>query len=289
LLASANVDIRFEAVRALSTLRPPVAQSFALLQPLAGEPTHRVRWEVLRYFRDCPEPLSAEHLAWLQRWRATPDLKNKVKGWDREYLAPGGTYEGAFQNLLLQMVEEKGRPKPPAPISGEWMKVVRKTPPRSADEKQRIAERITRLTALVESAPRADLVAGETFFKTTCAACHSSTSTGSGFGPSLAGSKNRTTEAVLTAIIDPAQAVESVFRTYRIETTDGETYDGFFGDESADALTLRFAGGTKQVVPVNRIKSAGYIEGSSVMPDGLLDSLNDQQIVDLVRYVQSLR
>lgn len=289
LLASPNVDVRYEAVRALSTVRPPITQAFALLQPLANEPTFRVRDEVLRYFRDCPEPLAAEHLAWLQRWRATPDLTKKVKGWDREYLAPGGTYEGAFQNLLLQMVEEKGRPKVPAPISGQWTKVVRKAPAKSADEKRQIIERIARLTKLVEAAPRADIAAGEAFFKTTCAACHSSTQTGSGFGPSLAGSRNRTTEAVLTSVLDPSQAVESVFRSYHIETKDGESYDGFFGDESADALTVRFAGGTQQVVPVKDIKQAGYIDGSSIMPEGMLDPLTDQQITDLVRYVQSIQ
>ncbi|MBM3845134.1 MAG: c-type cytochrome [Verrucomicrobia bacterium] len=148
---------------------------------------------------------------------------------------------------------------------------------------------MARLTKFVDAAPGADLSAGEAFLKNTCAACHSSTSTGSGFGPSLAGSKNRATDAILTAIIDPSHAVESVFRTYRIETQDGETYDGFFGDESADALTIRFAGNTQQVVPVRNIKQAGYIEGSSVMPEGLIDPLIDKQIIDLVRYVQSLR
>ena len=289
LLASASVDVRYEAVRALSTVRPPIAQAFTLVQPVVSEPTFRVRNEVLRYFRDCPEPLNADQLAWLQRWRTTSDLTKKVKGWDREYLAPGGVYESAFQNLLLQMVEEKGRPKAPEPISGQWMKVVRKAPAKSAEERKQLAARIARLTKLVEAAPAADLAAGAAFFKATCTACHSSDNASSGFGPSLAGSKNRTTEAILTAIIDPSQAVENVFRTYRVETKDGESYDGFFGDESADALTVRFAGGAQQVVPVKSIQTAGYIEGSSVMPEGLLDPLTDRQIIDLVRYVQSIR
>ena len=289
LLANTNVDVRYEAVRAMSTVRPPIVQAFALLQPLAGEPTFRVRNEVLRHFRDRPEPLNSEQLGWLQRWRTTPDLTKKVKGWDREYLQPGGVYESVFQNLLLQMVEEKGRPKVPEPISGQWIKVVRKAPAKSAEEKKQIAGRITGLTKLVEAASRADLAAGAAFFKTTCAACHSSDNASSGFGPSLAGSKNRTTEAILTAIIDPSQAVESVFRTYHIETKDGETYDGFFGEESADALTVRFAGGLQQLVPVKNIKVAGYIEGSSVMPEGMLDALTDQQVIDLMRYIQSIR
>ena len=44
-----------------------------------------------------------------------------------------------------------------------------------------------------------------------------------------------------------------------------------------------------QVIPVKSIKVAGYVDGQSVMPEGLLDALTDDQVVDLVRYVQSLK
>ena len=118
--------------------------------------------------------------------------------------------------------------------------------------------------------------------------CHALGKDGNGFAPSLSGSRNRTTEAVLGALLDPAQAVEAVFRPYAIETIDGETYEGFLGEESPKALTLRFAGGLRQVIPLERIKSAGYVEGSSLMPEGLLDGLSEQQILDLLRFVQSI-
>jgi putative heme-binding domain-containing protein len=276
-------------VRALSSVRLPAKDAFALLKPLADEPTFRVRNEILRFFRDCPEPLTPEQSAWLHRWKTTPDPKHTMKGWDRDYLAPGGTYESAFQNLLLQMVDEKGRPVPPAPVSGRWMGSVGKNPPKPAAEKARIQERIQRLAKVVDGAATADLGAGRAMFEKTCAVCHSVGKDGNGFAPSLAGSKNRMTEAVLTSVLDPSQAVESVFRVYHIETTDGETYDGFFGEETDDALTVRFAGGTRQAVPLKRIKSAGYIDGSSVMPDGLGEAFTDAQMVDLVKYVQSIR
>ncbi len=289
LLASTNADVRHEAVRSLSSVRVSAKDAFALLKPLANEPTFRVRYEILRFFRDCPDPLTGEQTAWLERWRTHPDLTKTVKGWDRDYLAPGGVYESAFQNLLLQMVSEKGRVVPPAPISGKWAQVVGKNSPKPAAEKARIQERIQRLTRVIDAAPAGDLVRGQATFQSTCAVCHSVGREGTGFAPPLAGSKNRTTEAVLTAVLDPSLAVESVFRVYHVETTDGETYDGFFGDEGTDALTLRFAGGARQVIPMKNIKVAGYIDGSSVMPDGLTDSLTDVQITELVRYVQSIR
>lgn len=289
LLAHTNVDVRYEAVRSMSSLRPPLAEAFSLLKPLAAEPTFRVRNEVIRFFRDCPEPLGPEHRAWLARWYTHPDLTRKVKGWDRDYLAPGGVYESAFQNLLLKMVEEKGQIRPPVPISDRWSRVVRTLPPKSAEQKAQIQQRVQRLTRIVESAQSPDLARGRELFQKSCGLCHAVGKDSSGFGPSLSGSRNRTTDAVLNAAIDPSQAVESVFRTYHVETLDGETYDGFFGEETADGLILKFMGGTQQTVPFKQIKSAGYVDGSSVMPDGLLDGLSDTQVADLIRYVQSLQ
>ena len=60
------------------------------------------------------------------------------------------------------------------------------------------------------------------------------------------------------------------------------------GGDTAESLTVRIAGGSQQVVPLKDIKSAGYIDGTSVMPDGLVDSLDDTRIAELVRHVQSL-
>jgi putative membrane-bound dehydrogenase-like protein len=289
LLASTNVDVRFEAVRALSTVRPPMPQVFTLLQELANEQSFRVRNEVLRYFRDAPEPLTAEELAWVQRWRTAPNPGATVTGWNRDYLAPGGPYERAFQNLLVQMVEEKGHRSPPAAVSSEWAGDLRTAPPKPPEERTRITERITRLTQVVNASPQADIAGGESLFRGTCGVCHSTSQSGSGFGPSLAGSRDRATNAILTAVLDPDRAVESVFRTFHVETKDGSVYDGFFGDETAEAIVIRLAGGTNQVVPKASIKEAGYVEGSSVMPTGLFDALTDEQVINLVRYVQSLR
>ena len=41
--------------------------------------------------------------------------------------------------------------------------------------------------------------------------------------------------------------------------------------------------------PVKSIKVAGYVDGQSVMPEGPLGALTDDQVVDLVRFVQSLK
>ena len=46
---------------------------------------------------------------------------------------------------------------------------------------------------------------------------------------------------------------------------------------------MRFARGTRQVIPTKGIEVAGYLGGQSVIPEGLLDTMADDQVVDLVR------
>jgi hypothetical protein len=38
-----------------------------------------------------------------------------------------------------------------------------------------------------------------------------------------------------------------------------------------------------QDIAVRNIKVAGYVDGRSVMPEGLLDALTDDQVVNLIR------
>ena len=288
LVSHADADVRHEAVRALGTLNPPMSVLFPLLETRASEPSFRVRWEVIRRLRDRADQLSEDQLAWLNRWRTQPDLKNTVKGWDRDYLAPGGTYESVFQNLLIQMAGERYRGTVPAPVSSRWTGSIARVPARSADETARINDRLRQLITQVDSTKQFNAAEGRARFEATCAVCHPTGRGGGGFAPSLAGSRNRSTEAILTSILDPARAVEGAFRVFRVETSDGETTDGFFGDEAAEALTLRFPGTPSRSIPVKSIRKAGYVDGSSMMPEGLLNGMTDSQIIDLVRHVQSL-
>jgi putative heme-binding domain-containing protein len=186
------------------------------------------------------------------------------------------------------MVEEKVLGTVPTPQSARFTGAIRTAPPRPEAERREIAERIRTLTATVDATQDTDIKRGRKRFENLCAGCHSIRNDGAGFGPSLSGSRNRTTEAILTAVLDPSQAVEGVFRPFQIETADGGTVEGFFGEETPDSLTLRFPGGRKEVVPLQSVKQAGYVDGRSVMPEGLLDGLDVRAVADLVRYLRSI-
>ncbi len=288
MLASEDADVRHEAVRSLAAFRPPVGRVMALLRPLAGEPTFRVRLEVLRVLRERASELSAGDMDWVEAWRRGHDPGKKVKGWDREYLAPGGTYEAAFQDLLVQMVRERRDGVVRTAVASRFSGVLGTSPRRTVPEVRRIDERVRALAKVVDDAATPDLARGRTLFGARCGACHAVRRTDPGFAPALAGSRNRNTEGVLMAVLDPARAVEGVFRQFRVELRDGEAVDGFMGGETPEAVTLRFAGGASRVIAATDIVRAGYIDGTSAMPEELLEGLDDSQVTDLVRYVLSL-
>ena len=216
-----------------------------------------MRYEVLRVLRHRATELSDEHWAWVERWRTRPDLSRTVKGWDRNYLAPGGTYEAAFQNLLVQMIQEGRAGVVRTSVPSRFTGTVATQPKRAAAEVARLDERVRGWTAAVHAAKNPDLARGKALFEATCAACHAVRRTDPGFAPGLAGSRNRSTEAILTSVLDPARAVEGVFRQFRVETKGGEVVDGFMGGETAEAV-------------------------------GLMEGWDEGRMADLVRYVQTL-
>ncbi len=283
LLSASSIDLRREAVRALSTLKVAEDTAFDLLQPLASETQWTVRYEVLRYFRRASGPVNSNHIAWLKQWSATPAPKIEIKGWNGNYLALGGSYERAFQDFLLSLAETKS---PAAQLlESKWDKVIGTAPAPTPEEQTQVQARIASVTALL---PKASATAGRPLFESTCMSCHVIGGKGVSLGPPLDGSSKRDIEGLLTSILAPDAAVEQVFRLYRIETKTGQRIEGFKKSESTKDITVLLMGGVPQVIPVANIKSAGYIAGKSVMLP-LAGGFSDQQIADIAAYLRTIQ
>jgi len=113
--------------------------------------------------------------------------------------------------------------------------------------------------------------------------------TGTGFAPPLDGSAYRENEALLTAILNPDAAIEGSYNLYRVVRKDGTTLEGFLEKKDARGATLRFMGGTKTFVATAEIKSQTFVPGRSVMPSGLINSLPEKGIADLLAYIRTLK
>lgn len=132
--------------------------------------------------------------------------------------------------------------------------------------------------------PKGDPRNGHALFTQHCASCHKFKGEGVALGPDLAAVTDKSVDSLLTAILDPNQSVETPFVNYTIITRDGRELTGIITSETGTSITLRAAGGTEHVLLRSDIKEITS-SGLSVMPDGLEQALNPQQMADLIQYV----
>ncbi|QDU63934.1 Cytochrome c [Planctomycetes bacterium Pan216] len=126
----------------------------------------------------------------------------------------------------------------------------------------------------------------QVFRQSKCLACHSGARA---LGPDLAGAAGRfSREDLLRAIVDPHRDISDRYRTTMVATADGEIIQGMIIYQSADGMILQT--GPNEVKRVNSDQIETKRRGTkSLMPTGLLDRLNDDQIADLIAYLTSLK
>lgn len=129
---------------------------------------------------------------------------------------------------------------------------------------------------------------GKVLFQ-TCLLCHQVGKSGQGIAPALDGSASREHEALFTAILDPDAAVESGYAVFRVTKKDGSTVEGYLVNRDERGTTIAFMGGSKVFVEAAFIKSQGFLGGRSFMVKGLIDDYTDQQVADLLAYIQTLK
>jgi putative heme-binding domain-containing protein len=95
-------------------------------------------------------------------------------------------------------------------------------------------------------------------------------------------------EAVLRNILTPNAAMEPGYRIYRVEMRNGDLIDAFFVSEDKDAVVIRQAGLPDRRVTKADIRSTRFIR-RSLMPEGLLDGLQDSQVADLLAFLMTLK
>lgn len=128
--------------------------------------------------------------------------------------------------------------------------------------------------------------AGAVVFEKRCGSCHRLQSIGRDVGADLASLKDRSTGALLTAILDPNRAVESRFLSYSAVTTEGVQHVGMLRGESGNAITLLGPDGREQTLSRSELELLTASK-RSLMPEGLEKDLSAQDLADVISFVQS--
>ncbi len=159
------------------------------------------------------------------------------------------------------------------------------TPPLLTEEAAKALDaKFAKFTAL---APKGDSQAGKAL-SALCLACHQIGNAGGQIGPNLSGAGAMGLEAVLRNILTPNAAMEPGYRIYRVEMKNGDLIDAFFVSEDKDAVVIRQAGLPDRRLPKAEIRSTQFIR-RSLMPEGLLDGLQEKQVADLLAYLMTLK
>jgi putative membrane-bound dehydrogenase-like protein len=134
---------------------------------------------------------------------------------------------------------------------------------------------------------RGEALSGKAHFQQRCQTCHRAAGMGIEVGPDLLTVKTKGREALLTAILEPNKEVASAYIVYQVETNDGQSLLGFIAEDTADAMTLKMAGGATQTIKRNQIKKTSSA-GQSLMPEGIETGMGVQDMADLLTFIESL-
>jgi putative heme-binding domain-containing protein len=131
-----------------------------------------------------------------------------------------------------------------------------------------------------------DFPRGEALFGKKCAACHQLGKQGKPVGPNLAGLSDKSPKALLTAILDPNQAVEPKYLSYTAITTEGRIVVGLLAEETGNGITLIDQSGNRHVLLRSELDEL-QSSGKSLMPDGVEKELSPQDVADIMTFVGS--
>lgn len=138
---------------------------------------------------------------------------------------------------------------------------------------------------LLGSGKAGDPVNGEAHFKRICFQCHKLHGQGMEVGPDITANGRGSFEQLVSNVMDPSLVIGQAFTSKTVLTTDGRVLAGLVAAEDPKRLTLKVQGG--KLVELDREEDIEQIKVSdkSLMPDGLEQQMNEQELLDLFAYL----
>lgn len=127
---------------------------------------------------------------------------------------------------------------------------------------------------------------GRARYTERCGQCHRLFGAGGELGPDLTSYHRTDLDRLLANVLAPSLELREGYRTRVVETDDGLVLTGFVESQDEQALVLRQADGRAVTIPTDSILDL-YDSQISLMPAGLLNDLDDQQLRDLFAYLRS--
>jgi putative membrane-bound dehydrogenase-like protein len=282
---SALASERRSMLACLSELHPPGIVDLLLSLLNAGE---SAGWQqaVLAALQSYGDPIIADRL--LTQYGS---LSANMRGRVQIYLASRGPSARRFldqveagaistKEISMEVVGQCARhddPEIKRLILKHWGQI---EPQNSGAVRARIASVKHMLTT-----GKGDAQNGHAHFTKLCATCHTLFAEGNKVGPELTGADRKDVDFLATSIVDPSAVVRSEFVAQVAVLKDGRLLTGLLAEVAPSTITLLDAKNERVVVSRQNLESLTPSR-QSLMPEKLLDELDEQQIRDLFAYLQ---
>jgi putative heme-binding domain-containing protein len=122
-----------------------------------------------------------------------------------------------------------------------------------------------------------------------CLKCHTVNGVGGKIGPDLSAIGTKASrENLLESLLYPSKAIADQFVQWNVVTKKGISLSGLLLEESAEAIVLRDANGQDTKLAKRDIESRDK-SPKSLMPDDNAKTLTEEELLDLVEYLMTLR
>jgi putative heme-binding domain-containing protein len=126
---------------------------------------------------------------------------------------------------------------------------------------------------------------GKALYDKKCATCHTLFGEGNRIGPELTGADRKDREFLVTSVVDPSAVIRNEYVAYLVTTKSGRLLTGLISETTPKTVTVLDAKNERTILDrddVEEIKPSP----ESLMPEKILDDLDEQQIRDLFSYIQ---
>jgi putative heme-binding domain-containing protein len=279
--SAADLNARRTALRSLLTQQNEEASW--MLESLLDEDS--LRLDAIRGYA-MVENASAPAVLLARYQEMTPELRRAVV----ETLATRKPYAEA----LLDAVKQQTVPRDDVPahvarslnniLGDRFVEVFGKFKPVAQNREKRIAKYKKMITPAAMAT--ADASHGRALFKKTCASCHLLYGEGGKIGPDLTGSNRANLDYILLNSVDPSYDVPEGYKMVLIVTVDGRVINGVVAEEDANRVVLKTVEQPEVIIAKEDIDSRS-ISPKSMMPDGQLEQMKPQELLDLIKYLRT--
>jgi putative membrane-bound dehydrogenase-like protein len=123
----------------------------------------------------------------------------------------------------------------------------------------------------------------------TCAKCHQLGTEGKNVGPNLGEIGGKLAkEAMYVSILDPSASISHNYESYSALTDSGQVITGLLVSQTDAEVVLRDVEGIDRTLKKSELDELKKVE-KSLMPENLMEVMTEEDLVNLVEYLQTLR